>query len=110
MKSEDLANVNESMDMDICLEVEMNIFHREHRMLLLHAFHLGRKFTEAERYSRMHLPFIQHTIGSRTVSSNSTIYLVATNDSTILLLVMRSGYFRLTTRPHGSGSEPGKLV
>jgi len=35
------------MDMDVDLELEMKLSHRELRVLLLHEFRLGRKATEA---------------------------------------------------------------
>ncbi len=70
------------MDMDVDLELEMKISRRELRVLLLHEFRLGRKATEATyaaRWARMHSPSIQRnigSIGSRTVTSNPTIYLI----------------------------------
>ena len=67
--------------MDVDLEWEMKVSRRELRVLLLHEFLLDQKATEATyavRWARMYSPSVQHNIGStgsRTVTSNSKIYL-----------------------------------
>ncbi len=71
------------MDMDVDLELEMKISRRELRVLLLHEFRLGRKATEATSnicgtMGKDVLSIVQRNIGfigSRTATSNSTIYL-----------------------------------
>jgi hypothetical protein len=71
------------MDMNVDLELETKISRRELRVLLLHEFRLGRKATEATSnicgtMGRMYSPSVQRnigSIGSRTITSNSTIYL-----------------------------------
>ena len=43
------SNNSKIIDMDINQELEMNLSHKELRVLLLHEFHLGRKSTQTAR-------------------------------------------------------------
>jgi hypothetical protein len=71
------------MDMDVDLEIEMKISRRELRVFLLHEFRLDHKATEATSNicSTMGKDALSirtaniGSIGSRTVTSNSTVYL-----------------------------------
>ena len=67
------------MDMDFDIELETKISHTELHVLLLRRFTLGAKATYAEQWARMCSLSIQcniGSIGSRTVTSNLTIFLI----------------------------------